>query len=215
MANDCLYIIHPDFIAYLGYDILSAVLVGSITRSPVDKSEGFEFTFRGKEQVLHLYNSGNVSMASVDEKFANLAQALTLWVRSSGDARYSRRAEGNVFNYAVCVRVTWTWISLPAALASLTLLMLGLTVATTTRRAVPVWKVFPLAMLLRGPAGDDWLDRDLLATTTGKASKASPHEDGSVDGMSGLASRVSVQLLKQDGKYRLRQVGVRSKKVKK
>lgn len=214
LANDCLYMIEPDFLVQLQSGFLWRILFGPVNRrNPSDESHDSQFTFSGKEQIVRLYNSGNVSMESVSEKFENLAQALTLWTRSNGDARYSRRAEGDVIHYAVCVRVTWAWISLPAALAGLALVMLALTVATTARTAVPVWKLFPLAVLLGGPAGDGWLDRDMLAATDGEADKTSTLEDGSADGMLGLASRVSVQLFEENGRYQLRQVGVRSKKV--
>jgi hypothetical protein len=74
-------------------------------------------------------------------------------------------------------------------------------------------KLFPLVVLLRGQAGDDWLDPYLLAATTGKKSKPSPEKDGSVDSMRGFARKVSVQLLEQGGDFQLRQVGVRPKKV--
>jgi len=77
-------------------------------------------------------------MTSMNEKLASLAQALTLWIGSNGDATYSRRAEGDVLHYAVCARLTWAWISLPAALTGLALVMLALTVAATSRRVVPM-----------------------------------------------------------------------------
>lgn len=214
LANDCLYIIDPNFLLDLQSRYLWPILVGPVTRTkPSDNIFDSHFVFTGKEQVVRLYNSGNVSMASVSEMFENLAQALTLWARSNGYARYSRRAEGDVIHYAVCVRVTWTWISLPAVLAGLSLLMLALTVTNTARTAVPVWKLFPLAVLLRGPAGDGWLDQDLLTATAGETDKTDIAEERSIDGMLGLASRVSVQLFEENGRYRLRQVGVRSKKV--
>lgn len=211
LVSGCLYIIDARFLSNLGYSLVP-IFVGSVTRNGPTSSEDPGFYFVGKEQVLHLYNSGNVSMASINETFANLAQALTLWFRSNGDARFSHRAEGAVLHYAVCVRVTWAWIALPVALTGLALVMLALTVATTARTAVPMWKLFPLAVLLCGPAGDDWLDRNLLASNPSKFSKTSCW-DGSVAGMSGLASRVSVQLLEQDGKFQLRQVGAQAKKV--
>lgn len=210
LAGDCLYIIEHPFIDNLWQQVLSRLIVGSVTRK-FDAGRRF-YNFNGSEQLLHLYNSGNVSMTSVDEKFANFAQALTLWVRANGDKTYSRRAEGDVLHYAVCLRVTWAWIALPAALTGFTLIMLALTMVTTARRAVPVWKLFPLAVLLRGPAGDTWVDNDLLAADTSKAAEKSAWDDGSVDDMSRLASRVSVQLLEHDGKYEIRQVRARSNK---
>lgn len=214
LANDCLYILEPFFISSLWLDILSPLLVGNVTRSLARApASAFGYAFEGTEQLVHLYNSGNISMASISDKFANLAQALTLWVRANGEAGYSRRAEGDVLHYAVCVRVTWAWIALPAALAGFGLVLFALTVATTARRAVPMWKLFPLAVLLCGPAGEGWVDWDLLAADTSKAGKTSVRDDGCVEGMSRLASRISVQLHVQDGKYQLRQLGRRLQKV--
>lgn len=211
LTRDCLYIIDKSFIDTLWQKVLSPLLVGSVNRS--EDGVDVNYIFQGTEQLLHLYNSGKVSMASIDEKFGNLAQALTLWIRANGDPRYSRRAEGDVLQYAVCLRVTWAWISLPATLTGLALVMLALTVATTARSAVPVWKLFPLAVLLRGPAGDDWVDRNLLAADTSKAGSDSTRDDGSLDDMSRLSSMISVQLLQHDGEYRLRQVGVRPQQL--
>lgn len=214
LANECLYIISPLIIEAISGETLWPFLIGNVTRSVAEPASPItRYIFQGTEQLLHLYNSGNVSMESIRDKFTNLAQALTLLVRSSGDPEYSRRAEGDVLRYAVCVRVTWAWIALPAALTGLALVMLALTVATTARRAVPMWKLFPLAVLLCGPAGQNWVDQDLLVANTSKVGKTFSSDDGSVDGMSKFASKVSVQLLEQGGKFQLRQVGVRSKKV--
>lgn len=214
LANECLSIITPFFIESFWLLTLWPSLMGNVTRNfPELQSRYFGYVFEGRERLLQLYNSGKVSMESIRDTFANLAQALTLWVRSNGDPVHSRRAEGDVIHYAVCVRVTWAWISLPAALAGLALMMLALTVATTARRAVPMWKLFPLAVLMCGPAGQNWVDRDVVAANTSKTGKTSSGDDGSVDDMSRLASRISVQLHEQDGKYQLCQVGVRSKKV--
>lgn len=214
LANNCLYIINPSFIETFRIGTLWPFFIGNVTRTlPERYNPTFGYVFEGREKLLQLYNSGNVSMESIRDTFANLAQALTLWVRSNGDPGHSRRAQGDVLHYAVCVRVTWAWIALPAALTGLTLVMLALTVATTARRAVPMWKLFPLAVLLCGPAGQNWVDPDLLAANTSRADKTSSFDDGSVDGMSKLASTISVQLREQDGKYQLCQVGVRSKNV--
>lgn len=214
LANDCLYIINPNFIEAFWVETLWPFLIGNVTRNlPELQSRAFGYVFEGREKLLQLYNSGNVSMESIRDTFTNLAQALTLWVRSNGDPRHSRRAEGDVLHYAVCVRVTWAWITLPATLVALALAMLALTVATTARRAVPMWKLFSLAVLLCGPAGDNWVDQGLLAANISKEGKASSWDDNSVDGMSKLASKIPVQLFEQDGKFQLRQVGVRSKEV--
>ncbi|KAI7779925.1 hypothetical protein LA080_000248 [Diaporthe eres] len=212
LANDCLYIIGPFFIEGFGLEILWPYLVGNVTRNFIEEDgPDFGYVFEGTPQLLHLYDLGNVSTESIRDT-CNSKQ-LTLWARSNGEPGYSGRAEGDVDHYAVRVRVTWAWITLPAALVGLALVMLALTVATTARRAVPMLELFPLAVLQCGPAGHKWVDRDLLAANASKAGKTPSCHDGSVDGMSRLASQISVQLLEQDGKYQLCQVGVRAKKV--
>lgn len=204
LAENCLYIVDTFFLLHLWEDILSPLLVGPVTRSlDEDASTAFAYTFQGTQQLLQLYDSGNVSMDAINSTFVNLAQALTLWTRQNGAPNYSRRAEGAVLHYAVCVQVYWAWISLPAALAGLALVLFVLTVIITARQRAPLWRDSALPTLLYGPAGRDWVDEDLIQSKT--QGKATIH-DGSVNSMKVYANAISVKLVPRDGHYELRQV---------
>ncbi|PSR79067.1 hypothetical protein BD289DRAFT_375948 [Coniella lustricola] len=203
LAQDCLYIIDTYFPLHLAEDTLSSLLVGSVTRS-LDESgtSSFEYTFAGTQQLVQLYDSGNVSLDTIESTFVNLAQALTLWTRQNGASNYSHRAAGNVLHYAVCVQVHWAWISLPAALAGLVLVLFALTIVITAQQKAPMWKDSALPLLLYGPAGRDWVDEDLIRN---KKQGAAFLPDGSVGSMKTYASSISLKLLQHDGHYELRQ----------
>ncbi|KAF3763178.1 hypothetical protein M406DRAFT_292805 [Cryphonectria parasitica EP155] len=230
LGRGCLYLIDESFLIPLWDEYISPLLVGTVTREIIAEVTAtnnslpysYQYDFNGTQQLLNLYDAGNVSMDSISATFDNLAQALTLWVRENGAANYSRRAEGDVLHYAVCVRVKWAWVALPAALAGLTLVLFILTVLTTAGRAVPLWKMFPLAVLFSGPAGRDWVSENRLMrrgtadTNTGEATRLpddTDHDyDETVQGMLRISDRISVKLLqKQDGRYQLRQVEPPSK----
>jgi len=49
LPNDCLDIIDMDFIGYLGYGILSPILIGSVTRSPDTVCVGPEYNLHRQE----------------------------------------------------------------------------------------------------------------------------------------------------------------------
>lgn len=209
LAHDCLYLIDAWLILHLWDSILSPLVLGTVTR---EMDEGgataFSYTFNGSQPLLQLYNGANVSMTALNETFANLAQAMTLYIRENGADGFSKRAEGDVLHYAVCIQVTWAWIALPAAVAGLALLMLMFTTIVTAKNSLPPWKAHPLPVLLRGPAGTAWVDEDMVVAKTG-GMQASTDVD-TVNTMSRYAEGVYVRLVGQDGQHHLRQVAPRS-----
>lgn len=209
LAHECLYLIDAWFIQHLWDSVLSPLLLGTVTRHfDGDQAQKYKFGFNGTQQLLHLYNMGHVSMKAVDATFANLAQAMTLWVRENGMANYSRRAEGEVLHYAVCLQVNWSWVALPGLLAAGALVLFLLTLRSAARRAMPPWKSSTLPMLFHGPAGSDWVDEDMVDFS--KTGKTAYRDVETVEGIHQFASGVFVKMVDQGGQYELRQVAPRN-----
>jgi hypothetical protein len=213
-ARNCVYLIDGSFVETLWTRLLADMLIDSVNRttdSTVTKSDSNSInTFAGSQQVLYLFNSGKVNMTGIDTAFDNLAQALTLWIRENGHANYSERATGEVFHIATCLQVNWIWLILPAVLALFTLIILGLTVTSTLWLGLPIWKSSPLAYLLHGPAGLEWVDDTLVAPAH---QKRSTYDLGTETGMKTVADRIWVTLIDEDEEPRLRQVGARTRKL--
>lgn len=172
----------------------------------MDQAQKYSYGFNGTQQLLNLYNSGNVSMDAVDATFSNLAQAMSLWIRGNGMANYSRRAEGEVLHYAVCLQVSWRWVALPALLATGALVLFLLVLPTAVRRAVAPWKSSTLPTLFHGPAGSDWVDADMVDFS--KTGKTARRDTETMEGMVVFASGILMKMVDQGGQYKLRQVAL-------
>lgn len=243
LASRCLFLVEELFVDRMWNEVLDASFLGTVKRrgglsNPLASKAGDvgrpSILFTGPDPLRYLWNSGRVNMTRINDSMANLAQALTLWVRSAGakgrgggqEEFFSTRFTGQVLHYATCAQVTWAWIALPASLTALTLLCLAATMVTTARGRVPVWKSSPLTVLFHGPGGRYWVDEGLLAAATTKKSAATikgsattiKRSDGdnimAEKGMEKFASRVSVKLGDNggQGELRLRQVAPASKK---
>lgn len=212
-ARNCVYLIDASFVENLWNGLLNDMLLDKVQRttgSTRDKSSTNRInTFAGSQQLLYLFNSGNVNMSGINMAIDNLAQALTLWTRTNGHVNYSERATGEVFHIETCLSVNWLWLVLPAVLASFTLVILGLTMASTAWRGLPGWKSSPLAFLLHGPAGLDWVDDTLVAPAHPRERMSDLETE---TGMKSLADRIWVTLIDEDEEPRLRQVGARTRK---
>ncbi|KAH8680706.1 hypothetical protein BX600DRAFT_2919 [Xylariales sp. PMI_506] len=209
-AHGCVYIIDQSFINQLLEDQLSSLLLGSVDRYHSETAtSNAANSFTGSQQLLYMFDSGNVNMTGINLAMDNVAQALTLWVRANGYANYSDPAAGHVFHTMTCLEVHWAWLTLPAVLALLALLVLVLTVVTTARQGLPVWKASPLPLLLHGPAGKEWVDDTLIAATaSGRPVAPGSAELSTQRGMENLADKVWVRLVDDNQELRLRQVGV-------
>lgn len=93
--------------------------------------------------------------------------------------------------------MAWAWITLPAVLTALTLLVLAATVVATARDQLPVWKSSPLTLLFHGPGGRYWVDEGLVAIEN--ANKLNGEDMGTKRGMEKFSARVSVKLGDNDG----------------
>lgn len=223
LASHCLFLVDELFVDGIWEQVLNNFLLGTVKRystgyDPLSSADIGRVSFMGPDPVRYVWSSGRVNMTGINESMANLAQALTLWVRSTGgrsggqDGLLRGRATGQVLHYATCAQVAWAWIALPAVLTALTLLVLVATVVATARDQVPVWKSSPLTLLFQGPGGRYWVDEGLVATANAKESDG--EDIGTKRGMEKFSARVSVKLGDNDGRgeLRLRQVSAVSQK---
>lgn len=151
-------------------------------------------SFSGPIELQTLYNSSKVSFASINRTFDSMVTGFTNYMRQNGHANYSAPAEGVVWHYATCLNVHWPWIALPASLVALTsLILLPLTILSTARAEVPVWKAHPLPFILRGP----FVDEDSLPDGQRSCRVQS------VDSLENMVKGVSVRLDQAEGDARL------------
>ena len=158
----CLYATDADFqqglIAYLD-DVSSGDIVGS--RADVyDAASAQDVTtisqLSGPQLPQVLYNWGNYSMDRTQSVFDNISISLTNYMRAhSGEDLFnsSRPATGDTFTTKTCVDVQWVWLSLPWALALLTLIFfVAVTVLShNLPQDVRTWKSSPLPLMFHAP----------------------------------------------------------------
>ena len=132
---------------------LRTYLQGSIT---ADGDAGF----LGPSVIQALFNSGNVTFASVNSTFTNLVDSMTTYIRQHGNANFSTPALGLVYLNETCVHVYWGWLAFPAALVCLTILFF-VAMITKTRLGANQghdWKSSPFPLLFHG-LHEDTLDQ--------------------------------------------------------
>ncbi|KAF7523254.1 hypothetical protein G7054_g11816 [Neopestalotiopsis clavispora] len=208
LLSKCAYGIDSGFLLPLFLSTLPDILEGQV--SQVNSSNGLPPSqdVRGPQQLVYLYDSGNVNMTNINTAFENVAETLTTWIRTNGHQNYSEPAIGQAFHVLTCLHVNWAWLALPAVIALLAFLVLCLTVVMTYRDGLPLWKSSPLALVLHGPGGMDWLDEAMVATPHPKEETANLRTGA---GMESMAARIWVSFEDEDAGPRLRQVGMRRK----
>lgn len=82
----------------------------------------------GSAHLQVLWNAGNMTLHSIDQKMEDLATQMTTVIRTNGGdgnlKNASDNAEGIIWTNTTCVYVRWRWISFPAATLGLTGLFL-------------------------------------------------------------------------------------------
>jgi hypothetical protein len=109
--------------------------------------------FRGHPLLESLWNNGDVSMAHIDAVISNVSESITQVLRSHGTPNWSAAALGRFHYNDTCVEVQWYWVTLPAMLALLTLVLLFSVIVTSNAQQKPVWKDSPLVWIIRGVNG--------------------------------------------------------------
>ncbi|ESZ89489.1 hypothetical protein SBOR_10126 [Sclerotinia borealis F-4128] len=109
------------------------------------------FDMTGPQMMVDLYNNGYIEFKDVQEKFSNISDIMTAWIRAHGNSTSSDPAIGEVLHYATCLHVRWPWFAFTATLALLSLAFFIAIVVVTARQRLPVWKSSPLALMIGGP----------------------------------------------------------------
>ncbi|KAI0549622.1 hypothetical protein F4679DRAFT_545934 [Xylaria curta] len=202
LAHECLYTMDASFNDDIWTFILNQFIIGVVQREYPDGS--LRPTYLGPTQLLSLFDSAQVNETSINDAMSKLADAMTLWIRTHGYASHSQRAVGLEYHYAICVKVNWDWVALPAVLTGLTLVFFLLTVISNYRQKLPIWKGSPLTLLFHGPGGMNWVDPNLIAANT----KSNREIDLTTDrGMQDFANRITVRVSREEhGSLQLRQV---------
>jgi hypothetical protein len=202
LLSKCAYGMETSFLLQLYTTTLPDILEGKV----IQPSAAEDIT--GPQQLVYLYDSGNVNMTNINAAFANIAETLTTWTRTNGHQNYSETAIGREFHVATCLHVNWAWLALPAVIALLVYLVLCLTIIMTKRNGLPLWKSSPLTLLFHGPGGMDWLDEAMVAPSWYKGATTDLRTQ---EGMDNMAARIWVNFEDGDAGARLRQVGMRRK----
>jgi hypothetical protein len=105
-----------------------------------------------------IYNSGNVSLESLNSTFQNISDSLTTYIRQIGAVNWSAPAMGQILREETCVHVRWAWLIYPASLVllSLTFFVFMLIETTAEQHYAHDWKSSPLPLMFHG------LDEDTL-----------------------------------------------------
>lgn len=218
----CLYLFRRKFLVDLWADLLNQLLQGTVVVRQANRANHpnggpstpmpGEIGLSGPAQLVWLYDGGSVDLARVRDVAGRLADTLTLYVRAHGHPAYSDPARGRTLHYAVCIRVHWGWLVLPAVLGAATVAFLALVAAgcgcggPAERGAPPppppLWKASPLAPLFHGPGGADW------AVAGGET--AARHDLSRVRGMERVAEETTVILDRDKGRLEVVRLPVRA-----
>jgi hypothetical protein len=93
-----------------------------------------------------LYHRGNATFETISTTMDNVAEALTDSLRLGSIAEYglniNNTVNGTVWQSAVCTEFNWLWLLFPAVLIALTIISLGLMIASTASggEQTPIWK---------------------------------------------------------------------------
>ncbi|KAL7626788.1 hypothetical protein AAE478_003562 [Parahypoxylon ruwenzoriense] len=92
-----------------------------------------------------IFEEGNVTFSTIDDTFARLAHALTVWSREQGGGNVT----GLLYRADTCVSAQWGWLAYPLALVLGTIVFLAWTIDRTRRDegSGQDYKSSPLALL--------------------------------------------------------------------
>jgi hypothetical protein len=162
LEQKCLYLVDKDTARNWTYQAPSSGILGTgelevygaVTCEGMNVKKNGTFIcsgFDGPPITSQLYNNATIELEHVQSIFANISDVLTAWIRTHPNETNSNPAVGEVLHHATCLQVQWGWIAFPAALAISTFVFFVLVALETARQELPVWKLSPLAWILRGP----------------------------------------------------------------
>jgi hypothetical protein len=197
LVHQCLYMMSYDFAYNLGKYFLVDFFNGTVSGEL--NEEGLLGPVDGPQLGQQFFNFGNNNFSSISQIFDQIAVSMTNHIRVNGQQNFINPANGSVKHYATCVHVNWVWISLPAALAGLSILLLGLVMVSTAREQTPLWKSSPLAFFYHSPHGKEWF-RDAGPLPKGVSIN-------STAAMEQMAKNTNIKLDRSEASIRLIRVG--------
>ncbi|KAI1120050.1 hypothetical protein F5Y10DRAFT_290423 [Nemania abortiva] len=193
LAHRCLYTLDAPFNSDIWTFMLDQFMIGIVQS---EYPEGIlQPSYIGPTQLLSMFDLYHVNETTINNAMGKLADAMTLWIRAHGHPSHSERAVGEEFRSAICVKVNWDWVALPATLTGLTLAFFFLMVISTNRQQLPIWKGSPLTLLFHGPGGMDWVNPNLVAASPRPLVETALMTDR---GMREFADRVTVRVTNEE-----------------
>lgn len=143
---------------------------------------------QGSIYLRQFFQGGNMTLASVDKIFGNMATTMSVTIRTNGAEGTDGYAKGVMWYNTTCMHVKWAWISFPAALIGLSVVFLAL-----------------VAIESRGTESDRLWKSSVLATLFCDVEQVDEHgmKPEGKQAMSDIACSTSVQLDGGDGVLRL------------
>lgn len=109
----------------------------------------------GTPWLKNIYRNGTADWASINAFWDGLTNSITNVIRTRGDTPPSGYALGTTLGNQTCIRVQWAWLSLPATLLLLTIVLLSATIVQTRSSGHSMaWKSSSLALLFHGLGQD-------------------------------------------------------------
>jgi hypothetical protein len=159
LSERCLYLMYQPYSTVITSALFNESLQGTVQSawvsndtSPTSGIANYAFwQYTGPSILLPMWNNSNMNFDGVQSVFANLSDIATAWTRAHGQPLYSAPANGTILHIATCLQVQWAWLSFPAFLALLSLVLFALVVLITNREEMPIWKNSPLVWFMRDP----------------------------------------------------------------
>ncbi|KAJ3495927.1 hypothetical protein NLG97_g3038 [Lecanicillium saksenae] len=160
VPSDCYYTMSSNYALAIAQYLDSTLLLGSCALNT-----GFQALLgcNGPFWLASLYKQKNLTFASLEQSFIDLAAAATTFFRADGwgplnitdwydDGRSPRPAKRTIIGQpqqvTVCIRLRWQWLLYTSILCVITIVLLVMSlVSTRMHRERPVWKSSLLPLL--------------------------------------------------------------------
>lgn len=172
----------PNWSAYLIQCFLASMFVGNWGTYGVGEGSA---TGASDANIIYMYQAMSTSNSSMPTFMSNVAQSMTVNMRTSGNQSEQIYQTGVAEATETYIHVEWPWITMPLAVLFIVLILLIFVIIDTKKKQVHAWKTSSLATLSHGL---DEQSRRLLADA----------ENAEVS-----AAEISVSLEKVDGEWRL------------
>ena len=150
LAHSCLYALQGDVprsVAEYLRTFFTGTLQGELGR---DNSDRAVTKITGPQNLQSMYDYGRMSPGGIERVFANVASAMTLYMRQA-ESNHSVPAVGEVHRSDTCLEVRWPWLAYLGAMVVFTLMFFAFMILDTrpTGGRAQIWKNSPLALLFQ------------------------------------------------------------------